>query len=118
MKVTVVGAGKYGSTVVQRLAERDLAREVVMTDIVEGLALDMMQSRSLEGFQSRVIGANGYEETAGSDVCVITAGPLRPGRNSPATRRSLPARSTPPSQLRTRPSSSGEAPRSTSGPGT
>jgi len=84
MKVTVVGAGKYGSTTVQRIAERDLADEVVMTDIVEGLpqglALDMNQSRPLEGFETRVVGSNGYEETAGSDVCVITAGlPRKPG---------------------------------------
>jgi malate dehydrogenase len=84
MKVTVVGAGKYGSTTVQRVAEQDLADEVVMTDIVEGLpqglALDMNQSRPLEGFETRVVGTNGYEETAGSDVCVITAGlPRKPG---------------------------------------
>jgi malate dehydrogenase len=84
MKVTVVGAGKYGSTTVQRLAEKDVADELVMTDIVEGLpqglALDMNQSRPLEGFETRVIGTNGYQETAGSDVCVITAGlPRKPG---------------------------------------
>ena len=84
MKVTVVGAGKYGSTTVQRIAEKDLVDEVVMTDIVEGLpqglALDMNQSRPLEGFETRVVGTNGYEETAGSDVVVITAGvPRKPG---------------------------------------
>jgi malate dehydrogenase len=84
MKVTVVGAGKYGSTTVQRLAEKDLVDEIVMTDIVEGLpqglALDMNQSRPLEGFETRVVGSNGYQETAGSDVCVITAGlPRKPG---------------------------------------
>jgi len=84
MKVTVVGAGKYGSTTVQRIAEQGLADEVVMTDIVEGLpqglALDMNQSRSIEGFETRIVGSNGYEETAGSDVCVITAGlPRKPG---------------------------------------
>jgi malate dehydrogenase len=84
MKVTVVGAGKYGSTTVQRLAEKGVADEIVMTDIVEGLpqglALDMNQSRPLEGFQARVVGTNGYRETAGSDVCVITAGlPRKPG---------------------------------------
>ncbi|HYY77575.1 MAG TPA: malate dehydrogenase [Actinomycetes bacterium] len=83
-RVTVVGAGKYGSTTVQRIAEKGLADEVVMTDIIEGLpqglALDMMQSRSLEGFETRVVGSNGYEETAGSDVAVITAGvPRKPG---------------------------------------
>jgi malate dehydrogenase len=84
MKVTVVGAGKYGSTTVQRIAEQGLADEVVMTDIIEGLpqglALDMNQSRSIEGFETRIVGSNGYEETAGSDVCVITAGlPRKPG---------------------------------------
>ena len=83
-KVTVVGAGKYGSTTVQRLAEKDVCDEVVMTDIVEGLpqglALDINQSRPIEGFETRVVGSNGYEETAGSDVVVITAGvPRKPG---------------------------------------
>lgn len=84
MKVTVVGAGKYGSTTVQRIAESGLADEVVMTDIVDGLpqglALDMMQSRSIEGFETRVVGSNSYTETHGSDVCVVTAGlPRKPG---------------------------------------
>jgi malate dehydrogenase len=84
VKVTVVGAGKYGSTTVQRIAEKGICDEVVMTDIIEdlpqGLALDMNQSRPLEGFATRVVGTNGYEETAGSDVAVITAGvPRKPG---------------------------------------
>jgi malate dehydrogenase len=84
MKLTVVGAGKYGSTTVQRLAEKGVADKIVMTDIVEGLpqglALDMNQSRPLEGFETRVVGTNSYQETAGSDVCVITAGlPRKPG---------------------------------------
>ena len=84
MKITVVGAGKYGSTTVQRIAEKGLADEVVMTDIVEGLpqglALDMMQSRSIEGFETRIVGTNSYDETAGSDICVVTAGlPRKPG---------------------------------------
>jgi malate dehydrogenase len=84
MKVTVVGAGKYGSTTVQRIAESGLADQVVMTDIVEGLpqglALDMNQSRSIEGYDTLVIGTNTYDETAGSDVCVVTAGlPRKPG---------------------------------------
>lgn len=83
-KITVVGAGKYGSTTVQRLAETDLAEEVVMTDIVEGLpqglALDMNQSRSVERYRTKVIGTNDYADTAGSDVVVITAGlPRKPG---------------------------------------
>ena len=83
-RVTVVGAGKYGSTTAQRLAEADIADEIVMTDIVEGLpqglALDMNQSRPLEGYRTRVIGTNDYADTAGSDVVVITAGlPRKPG---------------------------------------
>ena len=84
MKITVVGAGKYGSTTVQRIAEKGICDEVVMTDIVEGLpqglALDMIQSRPIEGFETRVVGTNTYEETAGSSICVVTAGlPRKPG---------------------------------------
>ena len=83
-KVTVVGAGKYGSTTVQRLAEWDIVDEVVMTDIVEslpqGLALDMNQSRPVLGYRTLVTGTNDYADTAGSDVVVITAGlPRKPG---------------------------------------
>ncbi len=89
-KVTVVGAGFYGSTTAQRLAGYDLFETVVLTDIVEGkpegLALDMNQSRPIEGFETRVLGATttpdggGYEATAGSDIVVITAGlPRKPG---------------------------------------
>lgn len=83
-KITVVGAGKYGSTTVQRLAEADVADEVVMTDIVEGLpqglALDMNQARPIERYRTKVIGTNDYADTAGSDVVVITAGlPRKPG---------------------------------------
>jgi malate dehydrogenase len=83
-KVTVVGAGKYGSTTTQRIAALDIADEVVMTDVIEGLpqglALDMNQSRPLEGYRTTVTGANDYEATGGSDVVVITAGkPRQPG---------------------------------------
>jgi malate dehydrogenase len=89
-KVTVVGAGFYGSTTALRLAEYDIFETVVLTDIVEGkpegLALDINQSRSVEGFETKVIGATttvdgaGYEKTANSDVVVITAGlPRKPG---------------------------------------
>lgn len=89
-KVTVVGSGFYGSTTALRLAEYDIFETVVLTDIVEGkpegLALDMNQSRSIEGFETKVIGATttsegaGYEATADSDVVVITAGlPRKPG---------------------------------------
>ena len=83
-KVTVVGAGKYGSTTAQRLAEADIVDDVVLTDIVEGLpqglALDMNQARPIEGYRTVVTGTNDYEATAGSDVVVITAGlPRKPG---------------------------------------
>ncbi len=89
-KVTVVGAGFYGSTTAQRLAEYDIFDEVVLTDIVEGkpegLALDISQSRPIEGFETTVTGqttspaGEGYEAIAGSDVVVITAGlPRKPG---------------------------------------
>jgi malate dehydrogenase len=89
-KVTVVGAGFYGSTTAQRLAEYDVFETVVLTDIVEGkpegLALDMNQSRPIEGFETKVVGATtgpngeGYEAIEGSDVVVITAGlPRKPG---------------------------------------
>ena len=83
-KVTVVGAGKYGSTTVQRLAEWDIADEVVMIDIVDGLpqglALDMNQSRPVLKYRTLVTGTNDYADTAGSDVVVITAGlPRKPG---------------------------------------
>ncbi|GAB3081044.1 malate dehydrogenase [Micromonospora schwarzwaldensis] len=89
-KVTVVGAGFYGSTTAQRLAEYDIFETVVITDIVEGkpagLALDLNQSRAVEGFETTVVGVTtgpngeGYEAIEGSDVVVITAGlPRKPG---------------------------------------
>ncbi len=89
-KVTVVGAGFYGSTTAQRLAEYDIFNEVVLTDIIEGrpegLALDMSQSRPIEGFETVVTGqttgqdGEGYEAIAGSSIVVITAGlPRKPG---------------------------------------
>jgi len=84
VKVSIAGAGFYGSTLAQRVAEGGYADRVVLTDIVEGkpqgLALDLMQSRSLAGFETRVTGSNDYAETTGSDICVITAGvPRKPG---------------------------------------
>ena len=84
MKVSIAGAGFYGSTLAQRVAEAGYAEEVVLTDIVEGkpqgIALDLMQSRPLAAFETRLTGTNGYEETAGSDICVVTAGvPRKPG---------------------------------------
>src|SRR5438876_11034104 len=82
-KVTVVGAGNVGATTAQRLAERDYA-DVVLVDIVEGMpqgkALDLLESGPVEGYDSLVIGTNGYEETAGSSVVMITSGiPRKPG---------------------------------------
>ena len=82
-KITVVGAGNVGATCAQRLAERGYA-DVVLVDIVEGMpqgkALDLLQSGPVVGFDSRVIGTNGYEETAGSDIAIITSGvPRKPG---------------------------------------
>ena len=89
-KVTVVGAGFYGSTTAQRLAEYDVFDEVVLTDIIEGkpegIALDMSQSSPIEGFETRVTGqttgrdGEGYEAISGSRIVVITAGlPRKPG---------------------------------------
>ena len=89
-KVTVVGAGFYGSTTAQRLAEYDIFDEVVLTDIVEGkpegLALDMNQSRPIEGFETKVTGqttgpaARATRRSPDSAIVVITAGlPRKPG---------------------------------------
>ena len=82
-KITVIGAGNVGSTAVQRLAEKGLC-DVVLVDIVEGMpqgkALDILQSGPICGCDSRVTGTNGYEESAGSDIIVITSGlPRKPG---------------------------------------
>jgi len=89
-KVTVVGAGFYGSTTAQRLAEYDIFDTVVLTDIIEGkpegLALDLNQSRPVEGYETKVVGVTtgpageGYEALEGSHVVIITAGlPRKPG---------------------------------------
>ena len=82
-KVTIVGAGNTGATAAEVLAQRDYA-DVVLTDIKEGLpqgkALDISQMGPVLGFEPTVTGTNGYEETAGSDVVVVTAGlPRQPG---------------------------------------
>src|SRR5438034_59652 len=82
-KVTVVGAGNVGATCTQVLAARDYA-DVVLVDIKEGLpqgkALDIDQMGKLLGFEPNVVGSNGYDESAGSSVIVITAGlPRAPG---------------------------------------
>ncbi len=79
-KVTVVGAGNVGATLVQRIAETRLA-DVVMVDVVEGVpqgkGLDLLEAGPVMGYDSRVIGTNSYDETAGSDIIVITAGLAR-----------------------------------------
>src|SRR5437667_9811355 len=82
-KITVVGAGFVGSTLVQRLVERDYA-DVVMYDIVpnmpQGKALDMLQAGPVVGYDSLVIGTNDYADTTNSDIVVITSGlPRKPG---------------------------------------
>ena len=84
MKVTVVGAGNVGATVAECVARKDMVDEVVLIDIVDGLpqgkALDMQESAPIHLFDTRVVGTNDYGDTAGSDVCVITAGlPRKPG---------------------------------------
>jgi malate dehydrogenase len=84
MKVTVVGSGFVGATTAMRVAQKGLADEVVMVDIVEGmpqgLALDMNQSSPIESFEPVLRGTNDYGDTAASDVVVITAGlPRQPG---------------------------------------
>jgi malate dehydrogenase len=82
-KITVVGAGNVGGTTAQRLAEKD-EYEVVLVDIVKGVsqgkALDITQAGPIYGYSTRVVGTNGYDETAGSAVAVITSGiPRKPG---------------------------------------
>src|SRR2546423_2832719 len=82
-KITVIGAGFVGSTLVQRLAERDYA-DVVMFDIIpnmpQGKALDMLEAGPVLGFDSLIMGTNDYADTANSDIVVITSGfPRKPG---------------------------------------
>lgn len=82
-KVTVVGAGNVGANTAQKIAAKELA-DVVLVDVVEGVpqgkGLDMLESAPVEGYDVRIVGSNGYEETAGSDIIVITAGfPRKPG---------------------------------------
>src|SRR4051794_4591547 len=82
-KISVIGAGNVGATTAQRLAERDYA-DVVLVDIVEGMpqgkALDLNQAGPIVGYEATLTGTNGYEETAGSHIVVITSGlPRKPG---------------------------------------
>src|SRR5205085_1922952 len=80
-KITVVGAGNVGATAAQRLAEKQLARRVVLVDVIEGVpqgkALDQWESAPIEGFDTRVVGANDYGPAAGSELVVLTAGIAR-----------------------------------------
>ncbi|MCZ6916646.1 MAG: malate dehydrogenase [Gemmatimonadetes bacterium] len=80
-KITVVGAGHVGATAAQRLAERELAEEIVLIDVVEGIpqgkGLDMWETAPVEGFDSRVIGTNDYGPAAGSGIFIVTAGIAR-----------------------------------------
>jgi malate dehydrogenase len=80
-KITVVGAGNVGATAAQRLAEKELARTVVLVDVVEGVpqgkGLDQWESAPIEGFDTRVVGANDYGPAAGSELVVVTAGIAR-----------------------------------------
>ncbi|MEO8881129.1 MAG: malate dehydrogenase [Gemmatimonadaceae bacterium] len=80
-KITVVGAGNVGATTAQRLAEKELARTVVLVDVIDGVpqgkGLDIWESAPIEGFDSRLIGTNDYAASEGSDIVVITAGIAR-----------------------------------------
>ncbi|MDT8367634.1 MAG: malate dehydrogenase [Longimicrobiales bacterium] len=80
-KITVVGAGNVGATAAQRIAEKELAREVVMIDIAEGIpqgkGLDQWESAPIEGFDTRITGSQSYDAAAGSEIFVVTAGIAR-----------------------------------------
>ena len=80
-KITVVGAGHVGATTAQRIAEKELAREVVLIDVIEGVpqgkGLDQWESAPIEGFDTKVIGSNDYGPAEGSDLFVVTAGIAR-----------------------------------------
>jgi malate dehydrogenase len=81
MKITVIGAGNVGATTAQRLVDKQLANEIVLVDVLDGVpqgkALDMYEATPVEKTDVRVIGSNSYDETAGSDIIVITAGIAR-----------------------------------------
>ena len=84
MKVTVIGAGHVGEIVTERVADKHVAEEIVLVDILDGIpqgkGLDMWESAPVEGFDTRIVGTNSYDETADSDIVVLTAGlPRKPG---------------------------------------
>ncbi|MDH5643957.1 MAG: malate dehydrogenase, partial [Gemmatimonadota bacterium] len=80
-KITVVGAGHVGATTAQRVAEKELAREVVLIDVVEGIpqgkGLDQWESAPVEGFDTRITGANDYGPAKDSELFIVTAGIAR-----------------------------------------
>src|ERR1044072_4315860 len=79
-KITVVGAGNVGATAAERVADKELG-DVVLVDIIEGMpqgkALDLAETAPVEGYDSHLVGTNGYKETAGSDIVIITSGLAR-----------------------------------------
>src|SRR5881628_1749234 len=79
-KITVVGAGNVGATAAQRLVDKELG-DVVLVDIIEGMpqgkALDLAETAPVEGYDASLVGTNGYKETAGSDIVIITSGLAR-----------------------------------------
>ena len=81
MKITVIGAGNVGATSAQRIVDKELANEVVLVDVIEGMpqgkALDILESSPIEGTDTKIIGTNSYEATAHSDIILITAGIAR-----------------------------------------
>jgi len=81
MKITVIGAGNVGASTAQRLVDKELANEVVLVDVIEGIpqgkALDIYESTPVNGVDVKVIGTNTYDETANSDIIIITAGLAR-----------------------------------------
>ncbi|MGD1044361.1 MAG: malate dehydrogenase [Bacteroidota bacterium] len=81
MKITVIGAGNVGATSAQRIVDKELANEVVLVDVIEGMpqgkALDIAESAPIEGTDTKIIGTNSYEPTANSDIILITAGIAR-----------------------------------------
>lgn len=84
MKITVIGGGNVGASVTQRLVDQELANEIVLVDVIEGMpqgkALDMYESTPVGGTDVKVVGTNGYDETANSDIIIITSGaPRKPG---------------------------------------
>jgi malate dehydrogenase len=84
MKVTVIGAGNVGATTAYVLAQKNIVKDVVLIDVLEGIpqgkALDMYQSGPVEGYDTRITGTNNYADTKGSDIIIMTAGkPRKPG---------------------------------------